>query len=93
MQATFSYAPKNTSGNIRTTMDRQQFVTAAFVAFGLVIAGFVIRGIGRLAVGSRLATRLAMIVVGTGFFIVVGLTLLAGAAWIGYGPLANGDND
>lgn len=60
-------------------MDRDRFVTLAFVAFGCVLASFVTLGFSRLVVGYRTGMLLAAPFGVVAFLLVV--VLFATAVW------------
>lgn len=69
-------------------MRRDRFVTVAIVAIGLIVVGFIVRGLTRVPFGAETADLLAFPFIGGGFVVIVGLTILAALAKAGIGPLA-----
>lgn len=69
-------------------MNRDRFVSLSLLAFAMVITGFITRGMSRIFVGPDIATLIAAPLLIGGFGLIVALTLLAGLARLGIGPLA-----
>lgn len=67
----------------------------SLLAFGMVIAGFVVRGMARSFIGGRAGDLLAAPLVIGGFSLIVVLTVIAAVGLLGFGPLGDrvGDND
>lgn len=64
-------------------MDRDGFVKLAVLAFGLIVASFIVRGFGRLLVGLDVAEIAQAPLLLSGFGLVVYLFVRATLDWIG----------
>ncbi|GAB3025730.1 hypothetical protein [Natronobiforma cellulositropha] len=68
-------------------MDQQRFVTLALLAFGLVVASFVLLGTTRIVVGYREAQLVSAPVGVVGFSLLVSLSVRATLAKVGLWPI------
>lgn len=68
-------------------MHRGRFVGLSLVAFALVVLGFVVRGLTRVAIGAETANLVALPLVGGGFVLIAVLAVLSALAYLGRGPL------
>jgi len=64
-------------------MDRSRFATLSLLAFGLVLAGFLVMGFGRLALPYRTARLLAAPALFGAAALVAGLCVQAGLVLAG----------
>lgn len=75
-------------------MLRERFVSLSVIAFGLIIGGFIIRGMTRATLGGEMGDLIAAPFIGGGFLLIVLLTIASILAYLGIGPMAQvvGDN-
>lgn len=73
-------------------MDQGWFIPSAIVAFLLIIVGFVVRGMSRALIDGQTGDLLAAPLIGVGFLMIVGLTVVSVLGWAGFGPLADADS-
>lgn len=72
-------------------MDQEGFVKLAFIAVGVIVLSFFLRGFGQLLVGHDVAETVQAPFAVIGFTLVVYLFVRATLDWIGLWPIDAGD--